>query len=261
MTIAVRNRIINSGTALIALFALSFPVALALLFRMAPVQILRFDSDIAPLALALFCELLFCASTIVILYFSFRKTASAEIFFFILFIVSMSFDSLKMVHVLLDAAPVAPYFGTIVTRAIYFGRFFGVLSLFSCGLFATGLPYERLEVVFVAGMLLSLTLASTIPIDMTRSDSWFAMPIGFAKEIQIVTWLLYGIAVVNFVFAAHHSGNRNYLLVAAGVALVIGGRETLFYRLDVLSITISFVLLVTGATIVGERTHEIYLWS
>ena len=263
MTISARNRIILSGTALVAVFAAIFVYSVATLFRMAPTQIFDFagETPIAPLSLVLFCELFFCIATLVVLYVSFRKTSSAEIFFFMLFVVSMSFDALKMVHLVIDATSMPPYFGVLVSRIIYFAHFLGPASLFASGLFATGMRYERLEIVLISTLLLSFTLAATIPIDMTQLEPWFVMRHGYSREIRAVSILLYLFAFANFLLAAYQSRNRNHLIIAAGLALSIGGREILFYRLDVISVIFAFVLLVFGSTIFGERTHEVYLWS
>lgn len=252
-----------SGTALVALFAAIFVYSVATLFRMAPTQVFDFagETPIAPLALLLFCELFFCIATLIVLYVSFRKTASAEIFFFMIFVVSISFDALKMVHLVIDATSLPPYFGVVVSRCIHFAHFLGPASLFASGLFATGMRYERLEIVLISSLLLSFTLAATIPIDMTLLEPWFVMRLGYAREIRGVTTLLYIFAFTNFLLAAYQSRNRNLLIIATGLALAIGGREILFYRTDVISVIIAFVLLVFGSTIFGERTHEVYLWS
>ena len=263
MTISARNRIILSGAVLAAAFAAIFVYSVATLFRMAPTQVFDFagETPIAPLAFLLFCELFFCIATLIVLYISFRKTASAEIFFFTLFVVSMSFDTLKIVLLVIDATSLPPYFGVVVSRFIYFAHFLGPASLFACGLFATGMRYERIEIVLISSLLLSFTLAATVPIDMTLLEPWFVMRLGYSREIRGVTVLLYLFAFTNFLLAAYQLRNRNHLIIATGLALAIGGREILFYRIDVISVIFAFVLLVFGTTIFGERTHEVYLWS
>lgn len=263
MTITVRNRIILSGTAIIILFTAIFIISVSILFRTVPTPTLDFDnqSSIAPLGLAILCELIFCASVVVVLYFSFRKTASAEVFLFILFIVSMSFDTLKTIHILLEVTVIPPYYGTIVTRAICFGRFFGVLCIFGCGLFTTGMPYERLEIVLISGLLLAFALSATLPIDMTILERNFVMSTAYDREIAIVTTVLYAFALVHFVLAAVESGNKNYLLICAGMAMVIAGREILFYRSDGIALIVAFVFLIVGSTLFSERMHEVRLWA
>ena len=263
MTITARNRIILLGTAFIVGLTAVFLIAFSFLLRTAPATALDFDNQasLAPFALAILCELIFCTTTIVVLYFSFRKTASAEIFLFILFLVSMSFDSLKTLHIVFEVADVPPYYGTIVTRVILFGRFFGVLCIFGCGLFSTGMHYERLEIVLASGVLLATALSATLPIDMTHLETNFIMPTAYSREIAFVTLVLYLLALGHFILAAVQSGNKNYLLICGGMGLTIIGREMLFYRSDGLSLIVAFVLLITGSTLFSERTHEMYLWA
>ncbi len=263
MTIAVRNRIILSGAGIIAVCGGVFFVALALLFRSAPVRALSFDSQesIAPLALSILSELIFSIATVLVLYFSFRRTASAEVFFFILFVISMSFDSLKMLHILFDVVMIPPYFGTLVTRAIYFGKSLGTLSLFACGVFSVSTSHERLELVLTSGLLLAFALSVGLPVDITTRQPHFVMTTGYEHELSIITYVLYGFALVSFLLAAYRTQSKDYLLVGLGVLMVMAGREILYYRTDGLSIIVAFVLLVAGAALFGERIHEVHLWA
>ena len=263
MTIAVRNRIILSGTGLIAVCAGVFFLSLALLFRTTPVEPLTLagQESIAPLALALLCELIFSVAAVLVLYFSFRKTASPEIFFFILFVMSMSFDAVKMLHILFDVTAIPPYFDTILTRVIVFGKSFGTLCLFACGLFAVGVSYERLEIVLVTALLLAFALSASLPVDMTSIEPNFVMTTGYERELSIITYVLYAFAVGNFLLAAFQTANKSYILIGLGMAMVMVGREILYYRYDGLSVIVAFVLLVAGSTLFGEQTHEVHLWA
>ena len=104
-------------------------------------------------------------------------------------------------------------------------------------------------------------LAATIPVDMTQLERWLVMPMGYSREIDGMMTLLYVFASANYLLATVQSRNRNHLFIGGGGAMMIVGREMLFYRFDVASVIFGFSLLVIGSAIFGERTHKVYLWS
>ncbi len=260
MTITVRNRIILSGTGIIGILLLLFVLFIGLLFREIPLSAMDQES-LPPFLLAVLCEVLFSLASVIILYFSFRKTTSPEILFFILFLITIAFDSLKAINLFLTVAPIPPYVGIIVSRIIYFGKYFGTLCVFACGLFPTGIPYERLELFLSSALLLTMVFAGTIPIDMTELEPNYLYATGLAGEVRAISISMYAFAFLNYVLAAVRNGNRAYILIGFGLALCIVGRELLFYTSDPILIIAAFVVLTVGTTLFSERTHEVHLWT
>ena len=263
MTLATRNNIILGGVILVALLSIAFAATVVLIFQETTIVGLQESSQasIAPALTSLLSELVFAFFASLILYFSFRKTASPEIFFFIAFVVSMSFDAFKAVQILIDISSVAPYFGGAATKVIYFGKFFGTLTVFAAGLFSTGVEYQKTEIILGIAFLLALSLALALPVDVTLLGGNLVHPIGGTRELTIISILFQCFAVLNFALAAVIHHDRNYLFMAAGIALVLIGRELLFYRSDSIALIAAFVLLIGGATLFSERTHEVHLWT
>lgn len=263
MTLAGRNRIILSGVLVIGLLAAAFVVSVVGVLRSLPLDsaLQGRQLNVVSVEVSLLAELLFCLGTVIILYFSFRKTTSAEIFFFIVFVVSMSLDSLKSVQLLLMIRDQPVSFGMLVTRVILFGEYLGILALFAAGLFSTGLPYQRLEIVLGLALLLAFALASAVPVDMNVNGRDLVHGVATGNELMIISILFQFFAVLNFVLAGFQKSSGSYFIIALGAGMAMAGRELLFYRLDSISVIAAFVLLIAGSTLFGERTHEVHLWT
>lgn len=256
MTINTRNKIILGGMFLTTLLVAGFITSMIILFNRASVE-----HETTAELISVAAELLYAVAAIVILYFSFRKTKSPEIFFFILFVISMCFDSLKAAFVLFNAMGIAPYYGVLLTRAVYFGRFLGTLAVLTSGLFPLGAEYQRMEIYIGVSFLLSFALSAAIPVDMTEIDPVMLFQMGHMRELGIISVIFLFFGVFNFILYAIQNSSKDHVYLAAGLALAIIGREINFYTQQPLLSAVAVVLLVAGTVLFGERAHAIHLWA
>jgi hypothetical protein len=256
MTINTRNKIILAGISLIALLFAGFLTATFISFNNAAL-----GPRMTAVTVTLICEILFAAAATTILYFSFRKTTSPEIFFFIIFLVSMSFDSLKVMFSLIEAMNLSPAYGSLITRTVYFGRFLGTLAVLASGLFFLGAEYQRMEIFLGVAFLLAVSLSTAVPVDITEIDANLLYRLGNARELGIISILFLGFGVFNYVIFAIQNSSRDHVLMAGGLAFVIAGREMLFFIQNTFAIIAAFLLLIVGTTLFGERSHAVHLWS
>lgn len=256
MTINTRNKTIIAGIGISVLLFAGFIIASILLFGKTDVE-----HEIILLIISLAGELLFALTAIIILYLSFRKTRSPEIFFFIVFCISMCFDSLKVPFVLFNAIEIAPYYGVILTRAVYFGRFLGTMAVLTSGLFSLGAQYQRMEIYAGVSFLLAFALSAAVTIDITETDPIFLFKMGHTRELGIISVIFLFFGVFNYLLYAIQSASRNHFLIALGLTGVIAGREMLFYTHSVITVAGALCLLIAGTVLYGERTRAVYLWT
>lgn len=263
MTINTRNKIIITGLSVAVLLLVGFLICVVLIFQSmtmasnGPYGGTSFTS----ILVSLLSELLFSITAVTILYFSFRKTTSAEIFFFIIFLVTMTFDSMKAGFALLAVQNVSPFYGVLLTRMIYFGRFLGTLVILAAGLFAHGAEYQRMEIYLGAAFLLSVSLSTAMPVDFTVFDGNLLYAVGNSRELGIVSVLFLAFGVFNFLLYAIQNRSTDYALIGLGLALAVVGREMLFFMQGPIAPIAAFVMLIGGTTLFGERTHAVHLWS
>ncbi|MBT3272306.1 MAG: hypothetical protein HN368_04060 [Spirochaetales bacterium] len=263
MTIKTRNNIILLGLTLIVILFAAFLISVFLIFQRVSIfstSVLQ-DIDLTAVLISLLSELLFCLASVIIFYFSFRKTTSPEIFFFIIFLIAMAFDALKSSQALFTILNLSPYYGVLLTRTIYFGRFAGTLSILASGIFLHGAEYQRMEIYLGIVLLLSFALSAAIPIDITAVDNNLLFTVGNSRELGIISVLFLTFGVLNHVLYGIQNSNKDYGLMALGLTLVVIGREILFFKSGSIALITAFLLLIGGATLYGERTHEVRLWS
>ena len=205
--------------------------------------------------------MLFSAVACIIIFFTFRNTASAEIFFFYIFIFTFAIDIFKIVILMIPGSALPFSYGMITTRIVYFGRFLGALSLFCSGLFSAGMEYQRMGTVFSVIIILSAALVWLLPVDISSNVPGQTWEIGNFPEITIALGLFQLIAILNFIIAGLKNENHEYLIIAAGLALSAIGREVLYYMPGYILSAFGFLLLCAGAILFGIRTHRLYLWE
>ena len=263
VTINTRNKIILIGISVTALLFSGFIAAVIIIFKHAPSG-LRGVLDgfgMTAMLISLLSELLFAAAAMIILYFSFKKTTSPEIFFFIIFLVTMSFDSLKACFTLFEIINFPPYYRALITRTVYFGRFLGTLVILASGLFSLGAEYQRMEIFLGVAFLLALSLSAAVSIDITETSTNRLFKLGNARELGIISILFLFFGIFNYVLFAVQNSSKDHALIALGLALVITGREMLFFLHNSIALIAAFLMLIVGTTLFGERTHAVHLWS
>ena len=196
---------------------------------------------------------LLSTTTCVVIFLSFRNTASSEIFFFFIFIFSFIFDIFKLADTGLYGMP--------ASRIVYYGLFMGALSVFCAGLFTTGLEYQRMGIAAIVVFLLPAALVLVLPVDISSVVAGGTFEIGRFHEVSIALLVLYLMAVLNFIIAGLKNESREYLIIAAGLFVAGCGRALVYYFKSPIVIGIGFVILVSGTITFALRIHRLYLWD
>lgn len=190
---------------------------------------------------------------------SFQKTSSAEIFFFSFFLVSLSFETLKLMQLLFLVQSKPFLFNVLITRVIFFGRFFGLLCLFFSGMFSSWLQYQRIGSVLGISLLVPIALALVIPVstDMGR-DLLFSL--GIRREIGVAFYAIEVFGVLNYVISGVVLNNRDYFWMSGGILIILVGREFLFQSSGLIITLCGIALLCLGSILFGKKAHAVYLW-
>lgn len=266
MTLNGRNNIFISALVIGTISTLAYVFGAINLFLQHPEyaqleQILEspYSSPVSSIV-PLFAINLFILIAGLILLRSFRKTSSAELFFFFLFIMSFGAEGFRIMLIYIDLYDLPFQFGMSISRIIFFFRFFGSLSLFSTGLFSCGIPYQRLEIVFGGITLAALALSTSIPLETGLQGADLIYHNGSASEFAIGFIIIEALTVFSFIYAVQHHNNLSYYSLALAMALVVTGRSLMFYSINIILMVGGFALLISGTILFGTRTHKVYLW-
>ncbi|MBN2509348.1 MAG: hypothetical protein JXB03_03690 [Spirochaetales bacterium] len=186
----------------------------------------------------------------------FRRTASAEVFFLFIFIMSYPQEAvLSCIHHL-SIIHIPVYFLTIGYRFYFFLQFMGVFSLFSAGLFPNSFQYSKLEIFAGVVALAAFTLAAFVPIDTTFGTTRLL----YFKEVFLLLIGIKILSVVNMLFAAYRQNSRQYSLIGLSTLMLIIAREIHSNLSGPTWLTVGIVLYITGSFIYLKSLHTVYQW-
>ena len=199
----------------------------------------------------------FSLITSLLLFHYFKKKISPEIFFFVLFIISLSLQSVRLFQFQLLILHVSPFFGVIVTRVFYFFRFFGVFCFFASSLFPIGIKFQKFGTILLSIFLLSFTISALMPIDLTDMNRYFLYNISDRTSLLIIILSVRVLTIINFIRVAITTKSRNYILVLIASILIIAGDELLL----ILPIPlVAFSMILSGTVLYSRSIYNYYLW-
>lgn len=193
--------------------------------------------------------------------YSFRKTVSAEIYFYAFWVLSVGLEVLRLVLFGLAAGDGSGYWQIVAAKALVFTRYSGCLSLFMSGLYAAGFHNEKLGTVSAVILSLSLALAAIMPIDTGSFAPTLELRPGYASLSGVFASIVALVTVANYLYAARSTGESSYKLVALGAALFLVGYRLLVTQWNPLAMIAGFALLVAGSWLYVSRLHVYYLWQ
>ena len=276
MTLSVRNNFLKVGILLAALslcfaaaggyFAFSsFPQATvsAALRSRGIVQTLTAES-FTPFAYVPFFTILGAVSysfvSIILIYYFFEKTQSPEIFFFALFVISLSVEAARILLPLKAVFPFPVMYLLSASRVLLFSRYFGLFSLFAASVHAAGLDIQKQQTVFLMLVLSALVITLPIPIDILVWDSSLLLWNGYDFMLRMTGVGILVITLITYFISAYTRGSRNYIATGIGSFLALAGRNILVSS-DTWETSIpAFLVLIAGTWLVCSRLRREYLW-
>lgn len=193
--------------------------------------------------------------------YSFRKTFSAEIYFFAFWVLSVGLEVLRLVVFNLAGGEGSIYWQIVAMKALMFARYSGYLALFMSGLYAAGFHNEKLGSVAAVILALAFALAAIMPINtgsfaptLELRPGYELLNDGFVIIIALAT-------VANYLYAARSTGEASYRLVALGSAIFLVGYRLITTEWSPLAMLGGFALLAGGSWLFVSRLHAYYLWQ
>jgi hypothetical protein len=204
---------------------------------------------------------LYAALVLGLILYSFRKTVSAEIYFFSYWVLSLGFEILRLVVFSLAADDIAATWQILATKALLFSRYSGQLALFASGLYAAGLRNEKLGTVTALVLAPAFALAATMPINTGSFAPTLELFPGYGDLNEAFFVFLAVATVLNFLYASRVSGEKSYRVVAAGALLFLVGQRLLVTQWNPFMMVLGFSLLAGGSWLFVSRLHSYYLWQ
>ncbi|MBN1697164.1 MAG: hypothetical protein JW881_06600 [Spirochaetales bacterium] len=189
----------------------------------------------------------------------FKRIASAEVFFFSLFICSLSIESLRLLSLFFHLVWNFNLTGLITSRIVYFGRFFGLLCFFFSSLYSIEVKYQKYGNLLGGAVILSIIIAYIVPFDTSEFLSTFLYKLGDESGVCMIYSGLSIIIVINFIVATIIRQKRFLGIVVASL-LILAGYTALLFISGPLPLVLEFLALLGGTILFYVQMGKIYFW-
>jgi len=198
--------------------------------------------------------------SIALIYHFFEKTQSPEILFIGLFVISLTFEFARIVIPLKNVFSLSALLLIAAPRVLFFGRNFGLFSLFASGVYAAGLDAQKQQSFLLMLILAAMVIAFNVPMDTSVWDSTFLVFAGYRFMFSVVEAGILAITIASFLISAFTRGSRRYVLIAIGVFLAFAGRSILINSDTWVTVVPGLAILSAGTWCICSRLHLEYLW-
>lgn len=189
----------------------------------------------------------------------FRKTHAPEIFFLILFAVSLCLENLRLGVILCQAWSLPTDLSLLLSRGVYFGRTLAMMSLLAASIYAAGLRYTRFALLAGLLLLVSLTLAAIIPVNTVMLQVNFVYPLGDRQGYLFLNFGLGVVIILNFLIARLARKEVRFLGMALASVFLLLGKELLAFAVSPLILICGLLLLAMGNVLYVRNVGIFYL--
>jgi hypothetical protein len=198
--------------------------------------------------------------TIILIYYFFEKTQAPEILFIAFFILSFAFEAARIMVPLKVIRELPMVYLIVTSRVLLFGRYFGIFSLFTASVYASGLEAQKQGPGIFIILITTLVIALGVPIDGFSWDSSLSMLYGYSSMFKLVETGLVLITAISFFVSAYSRGAREYVFIGLGSFLVSLGRTVLLGADTWAAPLPGLLILGTGTWFICSYLHRVYLW-
>ena len=233
MTLTVRNSFFKGGIAIAAIslglvvlggyftfFALPQASAAAAHRSGGVLQILFFHhvphSNFASF-FAILGAVVYSLVSITLILYNYEKTQSPEIIFIGFFVISLSFEFVRLIIPLREVILFPSMYTIFASRVLLFGRYFGLFSLFAAGVYAAGLDIQKQQNAFFMIVLAALIIAINVPVNILVWSTSFEVMNGYGSMLAMVETSVFIVTIITFLISAYTRGSTVFIYIAAGI--------------------------------------------
>ena len=167
----------------------------------------------------------------------FRKISSPQLFFLILFWLSMGTELVRVLNLFLLSTDATLNSQVLLARLGIMGRLTGSLVLFAASLYSAGIKIRQQEVMLGLAIIIAMTISWLVPIDADRVGQELLLVPARGFSLDALRIFIGMLTIGNyFKYAITTRDAREYLLIIP-IAFLIIGQELLFLTTDWLGMT------------------------
>jgi hypothetical protein len=205
-------------------------------------------------------SVLYSFFSIIFIYYFFEKTQSPEILFVVFFVASFSLEALRLILPLGRVYEFPSLYQLTASRIILFSRYFGIFSLFTAGVFASGFKSQQQRNIIMIITVTTLIITLGVPIDTQTWDSSLNMINGYTSMFRLIEAGTFLLTIISFFIAAWSRSSPEFVFIGVGSALAFLGKNILLNADTWMGLPIGLLFLVAGTWLICTRLHKVYLW-
>ncbi|MCL2186627.1 MAG: hypothetical protein FWB86_12375 [Treponema sp.] len=209
---------------------------------------------------ALILAALYSFAGMLLIHSFFERTPTPEILYIAFFTISFSLEALRLFLPLQLLLNFPSFYLRISARVLLFARFFGLFSLFTAGLCASGLDVQNTRISILIITIATLLITLGVPIDAHLWDTGFNLINGYTSIYRWTEILVFITTMISFLVASKVRGSKEYIFVAIGVMLALIGRNILQGTDNWLGAIQGIAFLSFGTWFLCSKVHKIHLW-
>ena len=195
-------------------------------------------------------------------YFAFKKIQSDEIFFFEVFLFSISWEALRLLPPLfLFSSGILVELASI-SRILYFFRFLALFSLLSMSLFSIKpIARQKFFIMFLL-VFLSLMLSMAEVFDSTQINPLFLSGSSVLSKTYIIIFIAFSIFILSTISLSYvyNSIAERLHIIGGAISLILGYFAMLIFY-DYVFTFLGLFLFLYGIANIIRNIHAIYLWQ
>jgi hypothetical protein len=275
MTLSERNAFFKAGIVFCACFTLLIIIISFLIVPVYPtieensrrpgnffqiISGLFLGSSFYAVHASLVIAVLFSFAGLFLIHSFFERTSVPEILYVSFFILSFSFEIIRLVLPLHLIYNFPSLYLLGASRVLFFARYFSVFSLFTAGIYAAGLEVQKTRNIIFVLVITVLIISLGVPIDVQTWDTSLNMANGFSSMFTLIEIAALITTVISFFIAVKVRGSGDYVYVGIGVLLAMTGRSILLGTDNWAGPVPGILLLAFGTWFICSKLHRIHLW-
>ena len=206
-----------------------------------------------------FSLILFSVVSLFILRQFFYKTNNTEIYFFMLFIISLTFEFSRPLILLVQELNLSFLYIMFLSRAAYFSKMLGVFALFVIAMASSDVGNNKFNTPLILIFILSFMFSSTIPLSDHALDNSYFMP-GFFSYYFFTLLFIEFLVIIIFIINFFQKRNNEYLYLAISTLFIALGREITFYMVSIEYFCAGMIFMIAGTILFSNKLRDIYKW-
>ncbi len=198
---------------------------------------------------------------LVFIYNMFKKTHAVEISFFVAFVFSLGFESLRLIFLEFNFSNIVVENISLILRLIYFFRLSAIFSLFVSSVFAIKLMSRQTSYVIFSVFFIAFLLTVSMPVSNFQVNKFFLFGSANSNPYRFMLLLTSLLSCLNYFIAYTLKHSKVYLKAAINLTVLIAGYWFLIYTSSYLFLALGLLLFTFGSIFFLLSIHTYHLWE